>query len=257
MNFCVKCGNLLKPDARFCGKCGEVIKPTIPKANQNPAEIQICNSCGARTNPGMKFCISCGNPLTAPPLAAFSQPPPLPHPSSRQTPPAVQPDYQPGQQQPPESIKPGRKKGYAILKIITSFLIIGGITIAGLYYYGSYEPGTATGSIADEMALQAEKQLLQNTLVKTDSAALVVEDVFNRADTAGLAKILTPTSLGLQRQYFTQLLPYMPTFAADFKNRELKFANERYAVYEYASTKGKFTAEFCLGDNGKWMLIRF
>ncbi len=28
MNFCIQCGNQLKPDARFCGKCGENI--TLP-----------------------------------------------------------------------------------------------------------------------------------------------------------------------------------------------------------------------------------
>lgn len=257
MNFCTRCGNQLKSTARFCGKCGEVVNQAIPKANQERAENQICNSCGAITNPGMKFCISCGNPLTASPPSAYSKSPPLPPPSSAQKPPSIQVAYKPGPQHPPDSIKPVRKKGRAFLKFIASVFIIGGISIAGLYYYGTYEPGTATGSIADEEALKAEKQLFENTLVKTDSAALVVEDVFARADTAGLAKILSPTSLRLQRPYFTRLLPYMPTFASDFKNRELRFANERYAVYKYSTGKGTFTAEFCLGDNGKWMLMRF
>ena len=261
MNFCTKCGNQLKPDARFCSKCGEVLKPPFPKTNQNPAGDQLCRVCGVRANPGMKFCISCGNPLTAlpPPPPAFSKPPPIPPPQPplRQTPPPVPTAFQPGPQLPPGRIKPFKKKSHALLKIIASVLIIGGLTIAGLYYYGSYEPGTATGSIEDVEALKAEKQVLINTLVQTDSAALVVEDVFNRADTAGLAKILSPTSLGLHRQYFAKLLPHMPAFAGDFKNRTLKFSNERYAVYEYTSAKGKFTAEFCLGDNGKWMLMRF
>ncbi|MEI6059751.1 MAG: zinc ribbon domain-containing protein [Bacteroidota bacterium] len=257
MNFCTKCGNQLKPDARFCGKCGQVLMHFIPKENSNLSVDQQCSVCGVRSNPGVKFCISCGNPLSASPTPAFSKPPPIPQPSSRQTPPPIPLAYQQSLQQSPERIKPVRKKSRAFLKIAASVLIIGGIIIAGLYYYGTYEPGTATGSIADEETLKAEKQRLENTLVKTDSAALVVQDVFARADTAGLANILSPTSLGLHRQYFTKLLPYMPTFAGDFKNRELKFANERYAVYEYTSAKGKFTAEFCLGDNGKWMLMRF
>ncbi len=257
MSHCIKCGNPLKPNAKFCGKCGEVLKPSVPKTNPEIAADQFCSVCGKRSNPGMKFCISCGNSLTSKPLPAFSTPPAIPPPARRLTPPSVAPAYQPGPQRPPERSKPVRKKGHALLKIIASVLIIGGITIAGLYYYGSYEPGTETGSIANGEALKTEKQMLINTLVKTDSAALVVEDVFTRADTAGLAKILTPTSLGLHRQYFSKLLPYMPTFADDFKNRKLKFANERYAVYEYTTAKGAFTAEFCLVDDGKWKLVRF
>ncbi len=251
MNFCTKCGNPLKPDARFCSKCGEVIKPTSPKASPDIAGNQVCRVCGVRSNPGVKFCISCGNPLTAsPPPPAFSTPPPIPQPYGRQTPPPVPPAYQPG----PQHIKPPRKKGWSFLKIAASILIFIVLAMTGLYFYGTYEPGTATGSINDE---KADKERLIITEKKTDSAAMVVEDVFNRADTAGLAQILSPTSLGFHRQYFAKLLPYMPTFAGDFKNRELKFSNERYAVYEYTTAKGKFTAEFCLGDNGKWMLMRF
>jgi len=40
MNFCIKCGNQLKPDARFCNKCGE---PTDQnqQLNQPMASISV------------------------------------------------------------------------------------------------------------------------------------------------------------------------------------------------------------------------
>lgn len=44
MNFCPKCGNQLKPNARFCGSCGETINP----AQQN-------TQSGASRNPDAKM----------------------------------------------------------------------------------------------------------------------------------------------------------------------------------------------------------
>lgn len=48
MNFCAKCGQQLKPDARFCGACGENIIPTqqitMPEAFRNPAAGQLSTS---------------------------------------------------------------------------------------------------------------------------------------------------------------------------------------------------------------------
>jgi membrane protein YdbS with pleckstrin-like domain len=45
MNFCTKCGNQLKPDARFCGVCGEKLIPaqqiTMAEAFPNPFTDRI------------------------------------------------------------------------------------------------------------------------------------------------------------------------------------------------------------------------
>jgi triacylglycerol esterase/lipase EstA (alpha/beta hydrolase family) len=60
MNFCTKCGNQLKPNARFCGKCGEAFKVAEPQPQQINNNVARCISCGAAITPGFKFCTVCG-----------------------------------------------------------------------------------------------------------------------------------------------------------------------------------------------------
>lgn len=251
MNFCTKCGNQLKPDARFCSKCGDVIKTTSPKASPDPAGDQVCRVCGVKSNPGMKFCISCGSLLTAlPPPPAFSKPPPISQPNGSQTPPPVPPAYQQSPPQPPIGVKPVRKKSRVFLKIAISVLILFSVIVPILYFFGSYDP-----ALEESITVQGEEEKYDP--VKIDSAAEVVETVFAASDTAGLANILSPSSLEQRRQYFAELIPHMPAFANDFKTRKLLYATARFAVYEFGTTEEKFTAEFCLGDKGQWLLMSF
>lgn len=55
MNFCTKCGNPLKPDARFCGSCGENINPVQQNAPPPPFRNNV------------------PPPMVAPPLPAGNQ----------------------------------------------------------------------------------------------------------------------------------------------------------------------------------------
>ena len=243
MNFCIKCGNPLKPTARFCGKCGEILSQVDQPVQPQPVATLVCNSCGLAILPGVKFCTTCGSPASGSPSA-----PPV-----RTLPPVVKPSKPAKQKvvrkQQQEGRKPAKKRVLGVLKIAASIIIIGGLIVAGIYFFGSYRGGG--GSLE---ALYVEEKY---DPVKIDSAATVVENVFAASDTSGLAKILSPSSLGQKRQFFAALLPHMPVFAKDFKTRKLLYATARFAVYEFTSAKGKFTAEFCLGDHGEWMLMRF
>ncbi len=244
MKFCIKCGNPLKPTARFCGKCGETLTQVDQPVQPEPVVTPVCNSCGSAIVPGVKFCTTCGSPASGSPSAPpVRTPPPVLKPSK----PVKQTNPRKQQQ---EGRKPAKKRVLGVLKIAASIIIIGGLTVAGIYYFGTYEPAKQ-GSLA---ALYEEEKY---DPVKIDSAATVVESVFAASDTTGLAKILSPSSLEQKRQYFAALLPHMPAFARDFKTRKLLYATARFAVYEFTSAKGKFTAEFCLGDHGEWMLMRF
>ncbi|MCX6251259.1 MAG: zinc-ribbon domain-containing protein [Bacteroidetes bacterium] len=238
MNFCTKCGNPLKPTARFCGKCGETVIQVIKPEQPEPVATPVCSSCGSVLIPGVKFCTNCGSPV-----AGSTSVPPVSVP-----PPFVKPG------KPPKPIKQGKKppkkRIMILLKIAASIVIIGGLTVAGIYFFGTYDPGKK-GSLA------ALYEVDKYDPVKIDSAATVVESVFAASDTSGLAKILSPSSLKQKRLYFAVLLPHMPAFARDFKTRKLRYATARFAVYEFSSNRGKFTAEFCLGDHGQWMLMRF
>ena len=243
MNFCTKCGNQLKPTARFCGKCGEILTQVDQPVQPEPFAAPVCSSCGSVIIKGVKFCTTCGSPASgnssAPPVRT---PPPVVKPSK----PAKQKIARKPQQ---EGRKPTKKRVLGVLKVAASIIIIGGLTVAGIYFFGSYRGGGGSPE-----ALYVEEKY---DPVKIDSAATVVENVFAASDTSGLAKILSPSSLGQKRQYFADLLPHMPFFAKDFKTRKLLYATARFAVYEFSSDRGKFTAEFCLGDHSKWMLMRF
>ena len=65
MNFCTKCGNQLKPEARFCGKCGETILQNVQPPKLQTAAPEICITCGATIPSGIKFCTVCGTKVSA------------------------------------------------------------------------------------------------------------------------------------------------------------------------------------------------
>jgi len=241
MNFCTKCGNPLKPDARFCGRCGEAITQVKKPEQPQPAATLVCRSCGAGINPGVKFCITCGAAV------AFSAPPP-----PDKMPPPVNPPVRPKNvgKQPPVIQKRPRKRLRKFLIRTFNITVILSAIMAGFYFYGTYKPDAES-----TMAFMPDEEKYDP--IKIDSAATVVENVFAASDTAGLASILSPASLEQKRQFFPDLLPHMPAYANDFKNRKLLYATARYAVYEFSSAEGKFTAEFCLGDKEQWMLMNF
>jgi hypothetical protein len=237
MNFCTKCGSPLKPDVRFCSKCGEPL--THVNKQEQAVEMPVCRSCGAGIKPGVKFCINCGIPVS-PPSPPDKKPPPVTQPAMPQS---------IGKQRPVVQ-KPQKSNGRKLLTIAFSITVILSAVMAGLYFFGTYDAGTdsSNSGLAEEEKYDP---------VKIDSAATAVETVFAASDTAGLANILSPTTLEYRRQYFGELLPYMPAFANDFKTRKLLYATSRYAVYEFSSADGKFTAGFCLGDKGQWLLMNF
>jgi|GEM_PF-3210936 len=83
------------------------------------------------------------------------------------------------------------------------------------------------------------------------------EDVFKKADTAGLASILSDASLGRIRPYFGALKSHMPDIGNAFANRKFLYGTERFAVYEYSYQDKKLTVEFCLGNADNWLLATF
>ena len=58
---CLKCGAVLRPEARFCAKCGTP-RTSAPVAQPVPG---VCPNCGKSLKPGVKFCNSCGAKLSA------------------------------------------------------------------------------------------------------------------------------------------------------------------------------------------------
>jgi uncharacterized membrane protein YvbJ len=241
MNFCIKCGNQLKPNARFCGKCGEIVLQDIPSEQSQIAASAFCISCGNSISPGIKFCTVCGTPVpVTPPSTTFNAPLPFA---------PQEPNKYVGIQEQKVQKSP-KKKGKAFLIISLSVITIICLVCLGLYFFGIYKPN----SEASLAALYADEKY---DPVKIDSAANVVENIFATSDTIKLARILSPSSLEKRRQYFSELLPHMSAFANDFKTRKLLYATARFAVYEFTSDGSKYTAEFCLGDNGKWLLMSF
>jgi len=252
MNFCINCGNQLKPEAKFCSKCGHLAKEVVKEVGVTPSLQSVCSKCGTALVSGVKFCTSCGTPAqiaTVQPLppvrsATVSIPP-------VQAPPPVSPPPPPRVQAPPSGNPPKKKTGKKILVFAVSAIVLLAAAGAALYFFGTFEPKE---SYADLSALYEEEKVDQ---VKTDSAANAVENIFLTADTAKLAQILSPTTLEQKRKYFSELQPHMAAFGQDFKTRKFLYGTARFAVYEFSSADGTFTAEFCLGEDGTWKLMRF
>ncbi len=238
--LCHQCGSSLPEGAKFCTKCGE----TIVEGQSNPpppkiTAVLVCHVCGTEIHPGGKFCMKCGTPLaisvSGAPLSQVAVTPGMPHTTVSQ---------------PRNSSKLPGQKGRTFLKIVVTLFMITCLAVAGLYFFGTYHPD----SMAKRASLFEDEKY---DPAKIERAAALVESIFASSDTASLAKILSPTTLEQRRRYFPELVAHMPTFARDFKTRKLLYATARLAVYEFNSPNGKFTAEFCLGSGGKWLLMRF
>ena len=236
MNFCTKCGNQLKPDARFCGKCGETILQNVQPPQPQPAAPELCNSCGAILAPNVKFCTGCGKDANT--ATDFVSEPSVPVAAG------------PSPATSTYAKSPKKKKTIKLLAYATSTIILLALAVLAVYFFGTYNPDPN----ASLDALYVEEKYDK---VQIDSAANIVETAFVNADTVKLAQILSPSSLEQKRPFFKELQPHMASFGNDFKTRKLLYATTRYAVYEFSSAEGTFTAEFCLGDGGKWNLMRF
>lgn len=251
MNFCTKCGNQLKPDARFCSKCGQSVPAEVKPVQDTTTQQTLCSKCGTQLTSGVKFCTSCGAParVTAPnvqPVANSSLSAPIP--------PATQPIRQPAQIQVPttsSSTPKQRKKGKKILVFSVSAIVLLAASGAALYFFSIFEPKE---SYADLSALYEEEKVDQT---KIDSVAIAVENIFLSGDTNKLAEILSPTTLEQKRKFFKELQPHMAAFGQVLKTRKFLYGTACFAVYEISSDGEKFTAEFCLGENGHWKLMRF
>ena len=229
-HLCNNCGSSLPEGARFCTNCGEVIQQVQPRKEVVP----MCSKCGAVIHSGEKFCTNCGTPVNGSSSASRVNS----ENSSLKSPLSESQNNAQG------------KKGGKFLIITLSLILVVGLALAGLYFLGSYEP-----SLSASRASLFEDEKYDP--VKINTAATEVETIFAASDTAGLARIMSPTTLELRRQYFSELAPHMPSFARDFKTRKLLYATPRLAVFEFTSPEGKFTVDFCLGEGGKWMLMRF
>jgi len=244
MNFCTKCGNQLKPDARFCSKCGQLVKEEVKPVPLTPPQQPLCSKCGTLLVPGVKFCTSCGAPAQFTPV----QPPP----AVRSVAPTIPQVRAPlPLSAPPSGKPPKKKKGKNILVFAVSAITLLAAAAAAVYFFGTFQP---TETYADLSALYEEEKYDQ---AKIDSSATAVETIFLNADTVKLAHILSPTTLEQKREFFGELQPHMAAFGQDFKTRKFLYGTSRFAVYEFSSAKGTFTVDFCLGPDGTWRLMRF
>lgn len=240
------------PEAKFCNKCGQVAKELVKPLEVTPPQQPLCLKCGTLLVLGVKFCTSCG----APAQTATIQPLPVVKPVTvnkpqAQAPSPVSTPPSPRIQAPSAGKPPKKKKGKKILVFTVSTIVLLATAGAALYFFGTFEPRE---SYADLSALYEEEKYDQ---AKIESCAMAVETIFLNADTAKLTQILSPTTLEQKRRYFSELQPYMAAFGQDFKTRKFLYGTARFAVYEFSSAEGKFTAEFCLGENGGWKLMRF
>ncbi len=263
MNFCINCGNQLKPEAKFCTKCGQVVKEEVKPVQVAPPQQPKCSKCGTVLVPDVKFCTSCGTPaqissVQPPPpvqpaaanIPTLQAPPPVstPPPRVQESRPVIPPSLV---QAKPSGNPPKKKKGRKILVFALSAIVVLAAAGVALYFFGTFEPKE---TYADLSPLYEEPKADQ---ARIDSVANTVENIFLTADTVKLAEVLSPTTLEQKRVFFKELQPNMAAFGNDFKSRKFLYGTQRFAVYEFSSANGTFTAEFCLGEDGKWKLMHF
>jgi hypothetical protein len=148
-----------------------------------------------------------------------------------------------------------RRKTVRVFSVLVSVFTLLAVAIAAIYFWRNYKPPS------DSMSNQTTTTVTTvNTVMDSrgiEDIAATTEIIFAKSDTAALASVMSTTLLEQRRPYLGQLIPYMPAFAEDFKTRRLLYSNERYAVYEFSSARGKFTVDFCLGEDGTWKIMRF
>jgi len=238
MNFCTNCGNQLKPEARFCAKCGQAVHRAV--MSEKLSQENLCPKCNNKVEPGVMFCVSCGSslmPLAQAPSVVQETLPPVPV------------------RQDPAFTPTGKRRKVRVFSVLIIMLTLVAVAAAAFYFWRTYIPGKS-----EKSSQTAATGITENTVIDAkgiEDIAVTTEQVFARSDTAALASIMSSTFLEQRRPYLGQLIPYMPAFAEDFKSRRLLYSNERYAVYEFSSSKGKFTVDFCLGEDGTWKIMRF
>lgn len=238
MNFCSRCGNQLKPDARFCGNCGQVLQGHHPPELSQKTTQPSCPVCSNPVTTGSRFCKSCGTPLVSASAGTGS---------FRPAATIVQ------------QVSPAKRKRKWVRVLLTLFLMVPGVVVL-FYFLGTFEKQPDDDSVMPEPVSLTESRpdtLTEYAVSSIEDIAQTAEQVFLQADTAGLALILSPTTLERQRAHFTALQPHMKAFGEDFRNRKVLYANELYAVYEFECSRGKFTVDFCLGEDGTWKLMRY
>lgn len=245
MNFCTQCGTPLKPETRFCGKCGQVIleKPATPRVEPI---VQHCRKCGSQLTAWASFCVRCGAPVSA------EVPPAQPVQSTMTN----QPNPGNNNADAITGVRRGVKKPkHRFLKVLFAVILLASGGWAALRFIKVPLNKEILTNTADSTQTNVKTENYQTG--KVEDLAAAVEKIFAASDTAALAGVLSSTFLEQRRPYLGQLIPYMPAFAEDFKSRRLLYSNERYAVYEFSSAEGKFTVDFCLGEDGTWKIMRF
>lgn len=253
MPFCSKCGNELKSGAKFCSKCG---------AQNGVPDPGICPVCQKRVTGNEKFCFHCGASIVQAygGINAHNTPPPQPQPTYISA---------PHVQAPPIPVTK-KKKGGCLKKIVLTLLllIIAGAT--ALYFLGDdpfdmeRKQAELTGTDIEGIVPvddTIQQEIVSETAIDAGDpvqAAIKVEDAFARADTSLLKQLLTPASLEVYHETFSEIQPYMSAYSKAFSKRKLKYSTPIYSLYEFTDETGKtFTAEFALCDDGQWKLVRF
>lgn len=245
MNFCTNCGNPLKPDARFCGKCGQVITEKSGPPRVEP-RVQHCRKCGSQIAAEARFCVQCGTHVST---EVPKVEPVQPISSAKGF------DNQTNTLASPVIHKNVKKPKHRFLKIALAIILLACGGWAALWFFKVPIKKEIQTNTIDSTQTTAKTENYQTA--KVEDLATVVEKIFAASDTAALAGVMSSTFLEQRRPYLGQLIPYMPAFAEDFKSRRLLYSNERYAVYEFSSDEGKFTVDFCLGEDGTWKIMRF
>lgn len=195
--------------------------------------MKSCPHCGQPASHSSRFCIHCGKPL-----GEVQAPPPA------------------GNPPPVQVIKPVRT-GIPRWRLWTGIgIAVVLLSLTAWYFWGrSGQPGEKE----EPLVSRSDDLFTEDRYdpARIERAADTVQAVFAAADTAGLTAILSPYSLDRYRTYYTDLIPHMPRFAADFQNRKLLHATARMAVYEFATDSGSYTIDLCLGEDGAWKLMRF
>ena len=226
--------------------------------------MPYCKNCGTEISPGSNFCGNCGSKISS---SETKKNPSTAAPAAKKA----------------GNEKKGCKKG-CLTPVLTIIFILFIAGLSTLYYY-NYEEGEKTLSTGKEKeAAEAEEPRIltgtdipgivpvgddggqdeRGTEVRSvesgdvRKAADLVEKAFSRADTVLLKQVLAPASLEVYKGVYREISPYMKDYAKALRSRKLVMSGPVYALYEFSDGSGrKFTAEFTLGDDGNWRLVRF
>ena len=132
-HLCNNCGSPLPEGAKFCTKCGEIIQP-IQKVQPKEEVKPKCRTCGKEIQSGEKFCTNCGTPFVADSDIAAPQ--------AKSEFASIKPPLKEEQ-----SNIPGNR-GHKFLNITLSIIVIVGLALAGLYYFGTYQPSLSASRTA-------------------------------------------------------------------------------------------------------------